>query len=180
MITMAEVVQRATSATFDRPIVINVFRSVLVEAIVAAALPEWDWCSGDYASHDFAHPDGTRLEVKQSAARQTWFTGRPSPAAWDIRARRGYWEKGVNWVAEPGRNAEIYVFAHHPVTDDTADHRNAQQWRFYVIATSELPEAKTISEARAARLTNPVSFERLSTCVEALRHTMPAEPPVDR
>jgi hypothetical protein len=166
--TIDDVVRRATEVTFDKCLVTNVFRSVLVEAIVAAALPDWNWCSSDYASWDFRHRDSTRLEVKQSAARQTWFAGRASPALWDIRPRTGYWGKN-GWVARRGRYAHIYILAHHPVLSKRADHRDARQWRFYVVATSALPDTKSISEARAARLTQPVTFEELASHVEALR-----------
>jgi hypothetical protein len=166
--TIDDIVRKATEVTFDKRLVTNVFRSVLVEAIVAAALPDWIWCSSDYASWDFRHRDSTRLEVKQSAARQTWFAGRASPALWDIRPRTGYWGRN-GWVARRGRYAHIYVFAHHPVLSKQADHRDARQWRFYVVATSALPNTKRISEAGAARLAQPVTFEELASDVEALR-----------
>jgi hypothetical protein len=97
--TVDDIVRKATEVTFNKPLVTNVFRSVLVEAIVAAALSDWDWCSRDYASCDFRHPDSTRLEVKQSAARQTWFAGHASRASWDIRPRAGYW--GEDRVGPP-------------------------------------------------------------------------------
>jgi hypothetical protein len=168
VITVDDIVRKATEVTFDKPLVTNVFRSVLVEAIVAAALPDWDWCSRDYASCDFRHRDSTRLEVKQSAARQTWFAGRATRASWDIRPRTGYWGKN-GWVARPGRYAHLYVLAHHPILNRKADHRDARQWRFYVVATSDLPKTNSISEAGAASLADAVAFEDLGFHVEALR-----------
>ena len=168
MITVDEVVRKAAEVTFDSRLVTNVFRSVIVEAMVAAALPEWEWCSRDYASCDFRHPDSTRLEVKQSAARQTWFAGHASRASWDIRPRTGYWGK-KGWVARPGRYSHVYVLAHHPVVSRKADHRDPSQWRFHVIATSDLPITKSISETGAASLVDPVTFEELASRVEALR-----------
>ena len=112
------VVKKASAFAFGRPLVMNVLRSIIVEAIVSEALSDWEWCAHDYASYDFRHGDGTRLEVKQSAARQTWSVGRHSRASWDIRPRTGYWNDGIEWVAQPGRNADIYVLAHHPITGD--------------------------------------------------------------
>ena len=47
--------------------------------------------------------------------------------------------------------------------------RDARQWLFYVVATSALPKTKSLSEAGAARLADPVTFEELATRVEALR-----------
>jgi hypothetical protein len=171
--TVDDIVGTATEVTFNKPLVTNVFRSVLVEAIVAAALPDWDWCSSDYASWDFQHRDRTRLEVKQSAARQTWFTGRASSASWDVAPRTGYWKPtasgGPKWVPRPGRCAHIYVLAHHPVVNRKADHRDARQWLFYVVATSALPKTKSLSQAGAAMLADAVTFEELASRVELLR-----------
>ena len=77
---------------------------------------------GDWRGWDFQHRDGCRLEVKQSAARQTWTGSRAATKpVFDIRARTGYFE-GANWIADPRRFADIYVFALHPILDDTADH----------------------------------------------------------
>lgn len=175
MISIEDVVFRATSTTFDCQFVTNVFRSVLVEAMVAAALPQWDWCSADYAPYDLRHPDGTRIEVKQSAARQTWHRGRASRAVWDIKPRKGYYkDDGVTWVDCPGRNADIYVLAHHPLVDDTADHRDATQWRFYVIPARALPATKTISKTTAVRLAEPTGIfclpERVAAAHRHLLH----------
>jgi hypothetical protein len=168
VITIDEVVRKAAEVTFANRLVTNVFRSIIVEAMVATALPEWEWCSRDYASCDFRHPDSTRLEVKQSAARQTWFAGRASRASWDIRPRTGYWGRN-GWVARPGRYSHIYILAHHPVVSRKADHRDPRQWRFHVVATSDLPPTNSISEAAAASLVDPVTFEGLTSRVEALR-----------
>jgi len=65
------VVELACAATFDRALVTNIFRGIVAEAIVAMALPDWQWVSADYSPFDFQHPDGCRLEVKQSALRQS-------------------------------------------------------------------------------------------------------------
>jgi len=169
MISRDEAVRAAAGVTFDRPIVMNVYRSILVEAIVAAALTGWEWCSADYASHDFRHRDGTRLEVKQAAARQTWFTGKPSRTVWDIAPRTGFWVDGIKWVPHIGRNAEIFVFAFHPGLDETTDHRDAAQWLFHIVAANNLPEAKSLSRPALARLAEPVAWEALASEVEAAR-----------
>src|SRR5690606_20400567 len=46
----AQIVESASTAIFGRPLVVNIYRSVLVEAIIANALPDWEWCSTDYAA----------------------------------------------------------------------------------------------------------------------------------
>lgn len=169
MASADEIVRAATHAAFGKPLVVNVLRSMLVEAMVATALPKpWTWCSTEYASCDFIHADGTRLEVKQSAARQSWSKqpGRVSRCSFDIAARTGFWSEGDTWIARPGRNAEIYVFAHHPVVDDTADHRRPDQWEFYTVPVTALPAAKTISLSGVRLLATVTSFQDLATEIE--------------
>ena len=165
MPTPSDIVSAAADAIFGKPLVTNVYRSVLVEAMVASALPGWEWCSSDYASCDFRRGD-VRLEVKQSSLLQTWSTGRFARPSWDIAPRTGYWLDGATWVAAPGRNADIYVLALHSVTDDTADHRDPRQWRFFVVLARSLPPAKRIGLAAIERLTDAVTFDGLSSRIE--------------
>ena len=143
-------------------------RGLVSEAIVAAALePEWEWCSADYSSWDFVRADRMRLEVKQSAVRQTWAsdTAPPSRTSFDIAARKGRWEDGVTWVEEPGRHAQLYVFAHHAVGDASADHCDPAQWEFFVVPTSALPETKRISTVALRLIAEPCGFAALSRAV---------------
>lgn len=70
----SRVAQLASDATFNRPLITNIFRGSIAEAIVSLALPDWRWVSADYSPYDFEHPDGTKLEVKQSSLRQSWVT----------------------------------------------------------------------------------------------------------
>jgi hypothetical protein len=169
-----EAVQRhAATSAFGRPLIQNNLRALVVEAIVDLALPEgWRWCSADWAAWDFEHADGTYLEVKQSAARQTWAAPRnPSPPRFDIAHRKGRWD-GAAWIAEPGRYAHIYVFGHHPISDDTADHRDPAQWRFYVVAAGDLPAAQSVSLRSLQALVQPCRFEGLAERAEALRRSL--------
>lgn len=160
----------ASGAAFGRPLITNVHRGQIVEAIVACALqPEWSWCAADYSSWDFERADGTRLEVKQSAARQSWATSdKPSACSFDIAARKGRWE-GATWVAEVGRAAHIYILAHHPVADSSADHRDPTQWRFHVVRTALLPDTQRLTLNGARSLAAAVSFAELKQAVEATR-----------
>lgn len=158
------VVARATNAAFGRPLVTNVHRSMLVEAMIAEVLePEWTWCAADYASYDFRHLDGTRLEVKQSAALQTWNadTGRPSKSSFDIAPRTGEYVDGIAWKDGVARNADIYVFAHHPLTDETADHREPDQWLFFVVPEGALPTQRSIVLSGIANMAEPVRLSDL-------------------
>jgi hypothetical protein len=157
----------ASEAIFGKPLVTNVYRSVIVEAIVAAALPTWKWCSSDYAGHDFER-GSIKLEVKQSALLQTWSKSRLSKASWDIAPRTGFWVDGDTWVPSPGRNAHMYVLSLHTIADENADHRDPLQWQFYVIASRNLPDVKTIGVRAAEKLIAPVKLDRLNERVEEI------------
>src|ERR1700753_2114891 len=93
--TMISEVQRiAAESAFGRPLIQNNLRAIVVEAMVDLAIStDWRWCSGDWAAWDFEHTDGTRLEVKQSAAQQTWSAPKVANAPrFDIAHRQGRYE----------------------------------------------------------------------------------------
>jgi hypothetical protein len=168
--TVEEIVERASAELFKRKLLTNIHRAVIVEAIVAAALePEWQWCSADYASCDFRRGD-VRLEVKQSASLQSWnaSTLKPSKCAFDIAERTGEWEDGVTWKPGHGRNADVYLLCHHPLVSTEADHREANQWRFFVVSERALPRQKTIALGAVEQLTKPVGWQDLKPAVEAV------------
>ena len=172
-ISAADVVTKATGAIFGKPLVLNVWRAMLVESPLDLVLPsDWTWCSTDYASYDFRHTDGTRLEVKQSAALQSWtkIGGKTSRASFDIGTRTGAWD-GPTWNPSetPIRNADLYVMAHHPIVDETADHRNPHQWLFYVIPTNMLPATRSIVLNRLRAIVPSVALAHLVKKIEDSR-----------
>jgi hypothetical protein len=140
---------RASDAAFGRPLIVNNLRALVVEMIVASALePSWAWRAGNWAGWYFEHEDEARLEVKQSAARQTWEAsakGRTAPR-FDIKPRTGHY-KGAEWNTSGGkvRQAHLYVLAYHGIEDDTADHRDSLQWSFYVVPAERLPASASIA-----------------------------------
>ncbi len=125
--------------------------------------PEWKLCADDWAAFDLKHVScGYRMQVKQSAAEQTWITGaagRSSPR-FSIAEKTGRYE-GATWVPEIGRNADIFVFAWHPKTGAESDHVDSTQWQFYVVAENELPAQKSIGLRQIQRLTVAVDFAKL-------------------
>jgi hypothetical protein len=164
-----EVVSDAVKAIFGNPIVENIYRGTLVEAIVDRALRVAGWRRKDnWAGWDFEHVDGTRLEVKQSAARQTWHVGAaaPSGASFDIAMRTGHWD-GHKFLKgrRRCRLADLYVFAHHAVFDTTADHRDPSQWQFYVVRSDALPGTSRISLAKLRLLAKPIGIDDLACLV---------------
>lgn len=166
-----EIVARAAHELFSKKLLTNVHRAVVAEAIVSSALGgDWIWCSGDYASCDFRHVDGTRLEVKQSASLQSWNASSliPSVCQFDVAERNGEW-KGSTWSEGKGRNADIYVFCHHPVVSADADHRDAKQWRFFIVKENALPKQRSIRLSVLEQKLHAVQYEALRNAVDGLR-----------
>lgn len=165
--TPDEIIARLVSRHFGSPIVQNDLRGVVVEEIVAAALePDWTLCSEGWSGWDFENRNGLRLQVKNSAARQSW-EGKPSIGKFRIGPAKGYWKDGTQWIEHSGRHAELYVLAWHPITDRSADHRDSDQWLFYVVDARDLPDQHSISQARAHRLWKALPYPELRAAVEA-------------
>lgn len=169
----AEPVSRAAilaevSRSYEQKVMNNVHRADYVEAIVALALRESGWTRREpWDARDFENELGVRLEVKQSAAAQSWGSGEiPSLPRFDIGPRTGYWDdKAGCWVPQPGRHANIYVFAWHEEAWETADQRDTTSWEFYVVSESELPEQKTIRLAAIRDLASRSDVEGLPAAV---------------
>jgi hypothetical protein len=164
----AGLIERAAARiAFGRPVLMNTFRAVVAEAIIAQALDHrWAHCAADYHPYDFERDDGVAVEVKQSAARQSWAKDgdKPSRIAFDIAERTGRYVGNV-WVSARQRWADIYVFAHHPRTDASTDHRRPEQWDFYVVHSHDLPEQATLSLARLTNIAQPTCFKDLGIVV---------------
>jgi len=164
------IVERAGQAIFGKPLVSNNYRGILVEAIVADALGSgWNWVSEDWAAWDFERSDGVRLEVKQSAALQSWHQSglkKPNPR-FDCAARTGRWE-GSQWHPETQRFADIYIFAYHgEMNAELADHRIPDQWTFFVVSEASLPVQKTIGLTKVRELASQAHHINLQDVVEA-------------
>ncbi len=186
VITKGEVAAQLAERVFGKPLVSNMYRGLVAEVLVNSVLaPDWEWCAADWHGWDFVHNDGTKLEVKQSAALQTWSEeGRVTSCAFGIAAAKGYFT-GDSWYKEQGRPASIYVFAHHPgVEPGTVDHRDAQQWQFYVLPVHVLPpSARSIGLKPVAAISSklwksidenrpsPCKIEYLADAVGNLRRT---------
>jgi hypothetical protein len=141
------ILERLFRRLYGSPIIQNNHRGELIEEIVAAALePDWTLCARDWAAFDLQHgTSGLRIQVKQSAAKQTWAPPLKSKGPrFSIASKTGRYE-GASWVAEAGRNADIFLFAWHPQSDNTCDHADPSQWQFFVVAERDLPiNAKSV------------------------------------
>ena len=160
---------------FDAPVMNNVYRGDYVECMIALTLgSDWalTWQRGwDWAPWDCEHDEGARLEIKQSAARQSWDAdsmARPRSPAFDIAPRTGRFNRdGSEWIDAPGRPADVYVFAWHGERKrGVADHRDPQQWLFFVVPEPELPEGqKRIGLKGLRKIASPCRLSGLRSAV---------------
>ncbi len=152
----ARTVSRLAESVYGQCLINNAERGAYVEHMIAPTLEKLQWrMTWPWAAWDFNHSDGARIEVKQSAARQSWHQRpdseplpKPSLGWFGIKKpSEGYFsEKGTWQDTRLQRHADIYVFAWHPVEDlrnadrrRRADHRRRDQWKFFVVAEDRLP-----------------------------------------
>lgn len=173
----AQIFNELINELFNRKIMGNLYRPHYVERLVVKALgPGFSLKSADWSGWDIEDVTGARIEVKQSAALQTWtgrdsLEGRTTPGSFDIAPRTGYFEEGSTiWVPYRGRPADVYVFAWHPLTDPAAcDHRDPAQWRFFIVPTEKLPEnQKSISRRVVETRWPAVGFHELRAAMLAV------------
>jgi hypothetical protein len=157
---MNDIALRLAARLFDQPLIQNQYRSAFVEAMVEPYLARsrWRHVGDNWAGWDFQHDSGMRLELKQSAAWQTWdppkqwvsqLPSQGGPGIFDIASRTGWFDSaGAVWTKEVGRPAQVYVFAWNGMIGNAADHRNPDQWEIFIIPTTVLPAQKTLRLSR--------------------------------
>lgn len=115
------VMRRVAEHVYDRPLINNVERADYVECLVELIMQSADprWCLTEtWDAWDVEHPDGARVEVKQSSALQSW--SGPSSAKteasprFDISIREWDWlmcSRGEyhNFPSDGRRSADVYV-----------------------------------------------------------------------
>ena len=172
------IIAEVVKAHYQKRLINNTHRADYVEAMIALTLGErWNLVSRywDWAPWDLERDDGVRLEVKQSAAIQPWtIHDSQAPRSFDIAPRTGYWDHQSRWHAGEARYADIYVFAWHRELDsDIADHRNPDQWRFFVAPEYKLPAQKSISLNPLKKLAMEATHDGLLEAVNAAAATLP-------
>jgi hypothetical protein len=171
---MNEIALRLASRIFDQRLIVNMYRSAFIEAMIEPYLEPrgWRYTGAAWCGWDFEHREGHRLEVKQSAAQQLWSSARKleTRGTFDIAARTGYYSEGAETHEKmPGRCAQTYVFAWNGFQSDAADHRDAAQWEFYVVPASSLPEGqRTISLSKVKKLARAVPIAELGDEIDRI------------
>ena len=172
------IIQKLVGTFYGNQLINNVDRGHYVESMISLVLGEqWrptaverGWAPWDFEREE----DGARLEVKQSVVLQLWSVyedaPRPRLASFDIAYRKEAWTKGGNFAPYcPGRPADVYVFAWHPIADRrVADHRSPEQWSFFVLPEQQLPRQKTISINPLRNLAPEIGYDQLAAEIERL------------
>lgn len=83
---------------FDVPVMQNNLRGLWVEVMVCELLgSKWQHTGNDWAAWDLEGPRGTRIEVKQSAKKQSWGASKNSPR-FSIAAAKGHYPDGKTYI----------------------------------------------------------------------------------
>ena len=170
-----EIVEEIVTELYRQRVLSNLMRPLYVEHLLARLLAGQCRCVGaDWSGWDLEDADsGMRIEVKQSAARQTWSREKPAKPIFDIAERTGYYANGTTWITVPRRPADMYKFAWHPGFDPDAavDHTDPQQWDFYLVRERDLPTGqKSIGLANILKLPHLAArYDTVGAKVDAMR-----------
>ena len=176
---------------YGQPLIANVYRGDYVEGLILCALGQGWKQTFEWGSWDLENAAGVRLEVKQSAALQSWYkqTGiKKSSPSFSITPKTGYYTDSTDaavWVPLPAgervRPADIYVLAWHPGRDpEVADHHNPEQWQFFVVPADKLPEKppnvkeQKIGLTSVKGLATAVTYDRLAAEVDKVAAGLPS------
>jgi hypothetical protein len=187
MLTAKDVEARFFREAFGRPLLDNTLRGLWCEFMLCEALGHgcrpvglawhpWDLQIGPNEA-DF--PERIRIQVKNSAALQTWNEARGTTSAplFNLAWRRCPQDFRATHPETPceaeGFLCDLFILCHHPVTDwAVADHREPGQWRFYLLpvlgpfcAVSDAE--KSALRASLAASGRPASTQRRPGTLEA-------------
>lgn len=173
-------------------IIENSLRGHLCEIMVAEAMgPECRLVSGGWHAWDLelgepGTPDFLRIQVKNSAALQSWHSegSTPSECSFSLtyRARPAFFERDNPGVpCEPhGFLCDLYVLCHHPETDPSiADHADPDQWLVYLVPTDPKRGAITADEIERAEQRAPrprAVMRKPGTLETGIRGRIPIRP----
>ena len=157
-------------------IVNNTNRGILAEFIVAKALGSRETVRTNWASYDVDTSRGTKVEVKSSAFLQSWEQAELSNPRFQIGKTWGWDPETGEYVDEPQRYADVYVFCLLAYREDKLQLNplDLRQWEFYVVATStieaEFGNRRSATLAQVQRLSPVYSVDELPGAVVASLH----------
>ncbi len=154
-------------------ILTNTRRGMFAEFLVGSELGVIDSVPpAGWEYFDFLYGD-KKIEVKSSAYVQGWDQqGRVSVPSFGI-AERLIWDENINdWLPEPQRPAECYVFCLYTEKKNrsVASVLDANKWDFYVVPTRQINETfehqKTVRLSGVESVTEAVKIEQLKERVD--------------
>ena len=149
----------------------NTIRGALAEFIVARAIDASTTGVRDpWATFDLETPEGVKIEVKSSSYVQSWAQSSLSRISFGIAPSYAWNAEIGDFEGEPKRHAKVYVFALLAHRDkSTIDPMNFDQWKFYVLPTTELDthfgNQKQVTLSRLEAFASPVDFDGLKTAI---------------
>ena len=150
-------------------LVSNATRGILAEYIVARALeiPTEKEVRDEWAPYDLEMPEGIKIEVKSAAYVQSWKQLRYSPINFGVPKTRTWdADSGHYDLSEPGRHADVYVFALFAQREAPISPLDLDQWKFYALSTTKLDDRKSISLSALEELASPVAYHELADAVK--------------
>ena len=196
-VTAETVKLRFFHEAFDRPLLDNTMRGLWCEFMVAEALGAdcravgfgwhpWDLQIGPATS---ALPDRIRIQLKNSALLQSWnaASGRLSKPLFNLtwRHRPSYFVRDFPSIPceDEGFLCDLFILCFHgEARIDVADHRDPDQWQFYLLPVTGSSCAITQSElaalqSRVRATGKPATVQRQPTTLETgIRGRPPAAP----
>lgn len=183
-----QVVDFLMNRFYGDPLINNVYRGDYVEGLIYFALRERHWrLLHPWAGWDLEREDGVRVEVKNSAGWQTWSHcpqyGATKNPDFSVAPKKSYYLSSdvcakSKSADPPARSADLYIFAWHPKTDrDIADHRQVEQWQFFVIPERLVAKSRgdkeKISLNQVRELAAAVTYAELAARVTAVADGIP-------
>jgi len=149
----------------------NIARGVFAEFVVATALGlSVDGTRDGWAAFDFVTPSGTKVEVKSAAYLQSWHQNALSKISFSTRSSHAFDPEKGKFAEEKKLQADVYVFCLLAHTDkESVDPLCLEQWRFYVLSTSQLEERtrsrESITLESLEAMTHAIEYEGLKEAV---------------
>ncbi len=165
--SVPEIVARASHRTFGRPLLEYECIDIVVDAMIESALaPGWRIASGRLFTGRFVHFDGIELLVRAHTVLNESGMRRARPRTWSTGCDPDIPRDHPILRDDP----QIVVFAYHGEDDPLrADHRDVNQWAFYVVERSRLPWTREIATSEVAAMTSVSSFTEIVGAVEWAR-----------
>jgi len=148
----------------------NTARGLYAEYLVGTALGAAD--DGPRVESDAAaiRYQGHLVEVASSTDLEAWKQDKPSAIRFDVARKRWWNAETQEYIDEPSRPADVYVFCHFKGNPVSKEVISAENWYFYVVASStldaELGDQQTIGLRRLHGFTTATSHAEIQAAVD--------------